>query len=117
MNKILPTPQWALPGNARWAWWCWEPIDHYRRSGLQYAPNGSEWLEDWYQMIHDKNTVKMMADLGVNIAVTHYFKGMGIDFEKPEMERTAKLAEICHKYGIRVIGYTAPDRTAKRSIF
>jgi len=70
------------------------------------ALSGSEWLDNWYDRIHDEETVKMMADMGINVAVTHFFKGMGQRFEQPQMDRTKDLVEKCHKHGIRVIGYT-----------
>lgn len=106
LKKMIPTPHWAQRGNIRWAWWCWEPIDHYQRTGINLAQSSSEWLLKWYDRIHSEETVKMMAEMGINLAVTHFFKGMGKKFEEPEMERTKKLVQLCHKHGIYVIGYT-----------
>lgn len=106
IKKFLPTPRWALRGNVRWAWWCWEPIDHFRRCSTSYVLSDSEWMNEWYEHIHSEDTVKRMSELGINIAVTHFFKGMGKEFEKNEMQRTKELTKHCHNHGIRVIGYT-----------
>ena len=101
-------PTWAERGTLRWAWWDWEPIDHYRRSGgMVGAVAGSAlWLREWYDRIHSEALVKEMADMGVNLAITHFFKGFGIDHEREAMGLTKRLVEACHRHGIHVLGYT-----------
>ncbi len=109
MKKLYPEPKWAERGKLRWAWWDWEPLDHYKRIGnakISVGPGSALWGKNWYERIHSEDTVKMMADLGVNVAVTHFHKGMGLKFERPDIEKTKKLVHLCHKHGIKVLGYT-----------
>ncbi len=90
-----------------WSWWAWEPIDHYRRRGGNvatvdaYAP----WLPQWYARLHSEELVRTMAGLGVNLGVTHFFKGFGLKHEHAEQQRTAELVRIAHRHGVRIVGY------------
>ena len=74
-----------------WSWWAWEPLDHYRRmNGLVGAVDAhAAWLPDWYDRIHSEELVRKMTGLGVNLAVTHFFKGFGLKHEHAEQQRTA----------------------------
>ncbi|MFH1709423.1 MAG: alpha-amylase family protein [Planctomycetota bacterium] len=101
-------PDWTDPGNMRWAWWGIEPCSAYRRIGHKVGAviGGAHWLDDWYNRIHSEDTVRRMADIGVTCAITYFYKGFGLRYEKPEMKRAKKLVDVCHKYGIRVFGYT-----------
>lgn len=91
-----------------WAWWAWEPISFYKLTGS--VPGASdisdENLNKWYDSIHSEKTIAAMHKIGINCAITHFYKGFGLEFEKKEMQRTAKLVSDCHKYGIKVFGYT-----------
>jgi hypothetical protein len=101
-------PEWLDPGKLRWAWWAWEPDYAYRRQGHPMAGviGNARWLPRWYDRIHAEETVEMMAAAGVNLAVTHFFKGFGLEYEQEGMARTKELVARCHRNGIRVIGYT-----------
>jgi hypothetical protein len=90
-----------------WAWWGWEPIDHNRRvGGIAGAVDGSSaWLPQWYDRLHGEELVRTMADLGVNLAITHFYKGFGLKHESPQQQRTAALVRLAHRHGMRVIGY------------
>ena len=101
-------PGWAQPGKLRWSWWDWEPMDHYRRAGgtVGAVDASARWLHEWYDRIHSEDLVEEMADMGVNLAITHFFKGFGIEHEREAMERTKELIELCHRHGIHVLGYT-----------
>ncbi len=90
-----------------WAWWGWEPLDHYRRlSGNAGAVDGrAPSLREWYDRLHSKELVKLMADIGINLAVTHFFKGFGLKHEHDEQMRTKALVQLAHEHGIRVLGY------------
>ncbi|MDD4870271.1 MAG: beta-galactosidase, partial [Kiritimatiellae bacterium] len=90
-----------------WSWWGWEPLDHYRRGGGTAGAvdiNSASALQ-WFDRLHSEETVKMMAGLGVNLGITHFFKGFGLKHERVEQERTAQLVKFAHKHGIRVLGY------------
>ena len=90
-----------------WAWWGWEPIDHNRRvGGTAGAVDGSSWwLPKWYDRLHSEDLVRLMSEQGINLAVTHFFKGFGLKHEHAQQQRTAELARIAHTHGIRVLGY------------
>ncbi len=90
-----------------WAWWGWEPWEHNRRAGgITGAVDGSsQWLHQWYGRLHNEELVALMAKVGVTMAVTHFFKGFGLEHERAEQQRTAQLVQLAHKHGIRVIGY------------
>lgn len=90
-----------------WSWWGWEPLDHYRRVGsVAGAVDGSaDWLEAWYNRLHTEDLVQEMAALGVNLAVTHFFKGFGLMHERNEHERVRQLIRHAHRSGVRVLGY------------
>jgi hypothetical protein len=90
-----------------WSWWGWEPLDHYRRLARNAgAVDGrAPWLNQWYDRLHSEELMALMASLGVNMAITHFFKGFGLQHEHAEHERTAALVRLAHQHGVRVLGY------------
>ena len=63
------------------------------------------WFPAWYERMHSEETVRSMADLGVNLVVTHFFKGFGLEHEREEQQRTAELVQLAHRHGVKVMGY------------
>jgi len=47
----------------------------------------------------------MMAGLGVNLGVTHFFKGFGLVHERAEQQNTARLVKFAHRHGVKILGY------------
>ena len=90
-----------------WAFWGHEPLAFYkRRNGNKRSLFGNgEWVESWYKRLHTEEAIARLADMGVNLIYTHFYKSMGMEFEKEEMQNTAKIVEIAHKYGMTVLGY------------
>ena len=90
-----------------WAWWGWEPWEHNRRAGgITGAVDGSSrWLHPWYDRLHREELVVLMAKAGVNLVVTHFFKGFGLKHEQAEQQRTAQLVRLAHQHGVQVLGY------------
>lgn len=90
-----------------WAWWGWEPLAHYRRMGRMVGgvDARSPTIEQWFDRLHSEPLAKQMAGLGINLAVTHFFKGFGLVAERAEQQRTATLVKFAHAHGIKVIGY------------
>lgn len=90
-----------------WSYWNHESLDFLRRcvASQNSIFTLGEWLDEWYDRIHTEELVKKGAEMGINTIYTHFFKGFGLVHEKEDMERTRELVEICHKYGIEVLGY------------
>ncbi|MBM3859442.1 MAG: hypothetical protein FJ395_07310 [Verrucomicrobia bacterium] len=90
-----------------WSWWGWEPLDHYLRTGgvVGAVDTKSPWLKQWYDRLHSEEVVRMMADMGVNLGVTHFFKGFGLVHERAEQQNTARLVKFAHKHGVKILGY------------
>lgn len=90
-----------------WAYWGHEPVHHYRRLGgdrLSIFKNG-DWVDEWYERLHDESAVRRAAELNINVVYTHFFKGFGLNAEREEMERTRDFVRLAHRYGIQVLGY------------
>jgi|LSQX01.2.fsa_nt_gb hypothetical protein len=101
-------PGWLQPGKLRWVWALWEPMAHYRRQGGNAGPIGiwnARWNTEYYERMHSEQIVAQLAELGINVVTTCFFKGFGIESGLEEMDKTAAFAELCHRYGIRVLGY------------
>lgn len=100
-------PEWFQRGRIRWAWGGWEPPEFYVRAGsLSGGVNGRGlWAPKWWDYLHSEAHVAAMAEMGINLITTHYYKGFGLRAEATEMERTRALVELCHAHGIHVLGY------------
>jgi hypothetical protein len=88
-NKVL-----AIVGN-------WEPMFHRIRGGHCFTNE-----KERYDFEHSEEMVRQLADEGINVVMMHYYKGMGFDREKSDMEDTRRFIEICHKVDILVGTYT-----------
>lgn len=90
-----------------WSWWGWEPLAHYRRVGgiVGAVDTNAPGLELWYGRLHSEELVGAMAEVGVSLACTHFFKGFGLVAERQEQRRTAGLVRVAHGHGIKVLGY------------
>ncbi len=108
MNTQNLCPEWAESANLRWAFWGWDPLPYYHRLGHKSVPffGNSGWSDKWRSRLHSEETIKQMADLGINVAVTQFFKGFGLQYEEKLINELKGLVEIFHKYDIRVLGYT-----------
>jgi len=97
----------ARPPSYYWSWWGWEPLAHYRRTGgvVGAVDVSAAGFPQWYERLHSEELVRTMSALGVNLAVTHFFKGFGLQHEREEQQRTAELVRAAHRHGVRVLGY------------
>jgi len=100
-------PPTAQSAGLYWAWWGWEPIEHYRRTGgmVGAVDATAPAIDAWYDRLHSGELAATMARAGVNLAVTHFFKGFGLRHEKPQQQRTAELVRHARRHGIAVLGY------------
>ncbi|MBI4875133.1 MAG: hypothetical protein HY822_10925 [Acidobacteria bacterium] len=76
--------------------WDSMPIFQRRRGG-QPADH-----DESYRKEHTEEAVLKLKDLGVTMAVLHFYKGFGLAAEKEHMEDARKLAALCKKHGLRV---------------
>jgi len=97
----------ARPSSFYWSWWGWEPLAHYRRTGgvVGAVDVTAPGFPQWYERLHSEELVRTMSALGVNLAVTHFFKGFGLKHERAEQQRTAEFVRAAHRHGVRVLGY------------
>jgi len=59
-----------------------------------------------YLRYHTEENVQKIAATGLEMSRTlHFYKGFGLAAEAEEMERTAELARLFHKYGLKVPVY------------
>lgn len=76
--------------------WDSDPIFQRRRGGESVL------MEAHYHEESTEPIVKRLKDLGVNLAVIHFYKGFGLEAEKSHIEVAKKLANLLHKYEIKV---------------
>ena len=102
-------PSWIAPGRLRWVWGLWEPIELYARGGFGAGVGDGwatgHWVRKWYERMHSDEILDKLAEAGVNLLTTHFYKGFGLQAEAAEMARAGDLARRAHERGIRVLGY------------
>ncbi|HRU07214.1 MAG TPA: hypothetical protein P5137_15720, partial [Candidatus Brocadiia bacterium] len=47
-------------------------------------------------------TIRGLAARGVDMLVLHGYKGLGLEFEKQELDRTRRAAALCRQHGLKV---------------
>jgi hypothetical protein len=58
-----------------------------------------------YDKLQSEEVIAELARQGVECFETHFYKGLGIEAEKKEMEETKRAAEIAHRHGLKVSTY------------
>lgn len=76
--------------------WDSMPIFQRRRGGASVL------AEAEYNEESSAATVRKLKELGVTLAVLHFFKGFGLVAERPHIEVATKLSGLLHQNGIRV---------------
>lgn len=93
----LPRPAWlqteplVIVGN-------WDSMPIFRRR----VGGNPTWQEEDYRKEHTEEAVKKLKELGVTMAVIHFYKGFGLEAEREHQQDAKDLAALCRKYGIRV---------------
>ena len=96
-KKVLPRPAWVtntpivFVGN-----WDDPPLFKRRLGG------SPEWQEEEYYKDHNEENVIKLKEMGVTLAIIHFYKGFGIEAEKEQMEEAKKLSILLKKHGIKV---------------
>jgi len=83
-------------------WFNHEPLVFYLRRGRMW--------EDWpaiYERQHAPENIQLMADIGVPYGRLHFYKGLGLKTEMPEIEKSAQMAELMRSHNMRVSLYVA----------
>lgn len=92
-----PAPSWLstepliIVGN-----WDSIPIFQRRHGGEPVA-----WQADYSKELTDES-VRKLKELGVSLAILHFYKGFGLEAEKEHMQDSRGLATRLHAAGIRV---------------
>ncbi len=60
------------------------------------------WLDEDYRREHTEETVLALKQLGVTMAILHFFKGFGLEAERRYIEDTIRLAALCRQHSIKV---------------
>jgi len=76
--------------------WDAMPIFQRRHGGA------SGWQEDEYYKSHTEETVRNLKEMGITMALIHFYKGFGIEAEEEHMDDAKKFASLCKKYGLKV---------------
>jgi len=92
--KSYHRPEWL--GNVAVTAGNWEPLAHRRRAGLSCADDAKR-----YEHEHSKTMVKRLVEAGATAVVWHFFKGLGFEHEKEEMEQARLLGRLCHRHGLK----------------
>jgi len=101
-----PRPAWVhdgvvMVGN-------WEPLTFLRRRGGQTVAD----LEDW-KLERTEAVARKLKESGVNLVVTNFYKGFGLQTEAEDMEDARRFVEYAHRYGVRVGGYVGGSMMAE----
>ena len=83
-------------------WLTHEPIAFLMRRGDHYDNEP----ERFKQMCSREN-IQLMADAGVKWDRIFFYKGFGLEYERPHIDQAIKTAEIMHELGIKVSIYMA----------
>lgn len=93
-----PVPDWRHDILAACGYW--EPLAFLRRRG-----NATEDDEECYQRAHTESMALQLAELGINVAIWHGYKGLGIKNERADMELTRQFGEHCRRHGVLLATY------------
>ncbi len=81
-------------------WTTHEPLEFLLRRGDHFADEA-----DRYAQMCDPENLKRMADAGVRWGRLYFYKGFGLEYERPNMEKAKDAAVIMHKLGMKVALY------------
>ena len=89
----------------------WEPLSWFYRKNIGDITHGNALAgsaaAERYAIEESEETVIGLKNLGVNMVVTGFHKGFGIENERETMERAARYAETLHKHGMKMGTYVS----------
>ena len=80
----------------------WHPLNARIRAGG--ALDNEEELYEWE---YTEERVMRVQSLGINVIVTQFDRGLGETDQAEHQEKTRRLAELCHKHGLKIGVYLA----------
>ena len=78
-------------------WLTHEPVAFLMRRGDHFDDEPER-----YERMADPANIKRMADAGVRYAMIFFYKGFGLEYERPAMEQSRRIADELHANGIKV---------------
>ncbi len=93
-----PRPAWVKDGIVMVG--NWEPLTFVRRRGGETEAD----LENWKGERTEAVARQLKAE-GINLVITNFHKGFGLQTEGADIEATRKFVEYAHRNDIRVGGY------------
>jgi len=103
--QAAPT-RWALSAQKKReqtkgvVWTTHEPLNFLLRRGDHEAD-----LQEHYATMLSAENIQRMADAGVKWGRLFFYKGFGLEYERPAMEQTKKVAAQMHSLGMKVSLY------------
>jgi hypothetical protein len=106
--QAAPTTRWQQSADRKHeltrdiVWPSHEPLAFLLRRGDHFDDEAAK-----YEAMHDPASIHKMASAGVKWARFHFYKGFGLEYERPDMEKTRRAAELMHQLGMKVSVYMA----------
>ncbi|MEA2063830.1 MAG: alpha-amylase family protein [Gemmatimonadota bacterium] len=106
---FMPVGSGAADFSKKPRWWLedgicfvgnWEPLVFRLRRGGR----STDYMAD-YEAQHSVKTIRALKKAGVNMMLTHFYKGMGPDLEEWDLAYTRKLCQRARAEGLRVGAY------------
>jgi len=73
---------------------------------LRRGGNSDDVVEH-YEAMHDPENIRRMAAAGIGYARIHFYKGLGLAYEAPEIDRTRRAVALMHQHGMKASLYMA----------
>lgn len=99
-DSAIPRPKWipdypiVFVGN-------WDAMPIFRRR----VGGNPLWQEEDYLKDHSEDAVAKFKEMGVTLAVIHFYKGFGLEAEKEHIEEAKKMSALLKQNGIKVGTY------------
>ena len=106
-QPVTEVPEGPPAGARRPSWLGQEPLiivgnwDDMRIFRQRVGGN-TTWQQEDYERQHTEEAVVKLKELGVTMAVIHFYKGFGLAAEREHMDEARRLAALLKKHGIRV---------------
>jgi hypothetical protein len=81
-------------------WLTHEPLDFLLRRGDHFDDEPAR-----YARMVDPDNIKRMADAGVVWGRIFFYKGFGLEYERPHMDQAKRAADLMHQLGMKVSLY------------